>query len=62
MAKKRGRAVFAPGIVIEEINDIMREDNIFEQSEAFRKLVKYSREGREVGRILNLNWSKKKKW
>lgn len=60
MAKK-GRMVYVPSIVIEEVEDIKREDDIFQGVEAMRRLVKYARVGREVNRMRNLDWSRKVK-
>jgi len=58
---KRGTMKYVPVVVIEEVGDIMREDDIIQSSEAFRKLVKYARVGREVNRMWRLDFSRKQK-
>ena len=58
MAKK-GRMVYVPSIVIDEIEDIKQEEDIIIGSEAFRKLVKHARIGREVDRLRRLDFRKK---
>lgn len=60
MAKK-GRMRYVPPVVIDEIEDIKREDEIEKGSEAFHKMVKYARVGREVKRMATLDWRRKKK-
>lgn len=59
MAKK-GRMIYLPKQAIDEMEDIKREDNIFSSSEAFRKMVQYAEVGRELQRLKNLDWSRKK--
>ena len=56
---KRGKTAYIPKCVIEEIEDIKREDDLFSSGEAMRKLIKYARIGRETKRIMKLDWSKK---
>lgn len=60
MAKaKRGRMMYVPPVIIDEIDDIKREDGIQIGAEAQRKLVKYARVGREVNRLRRLDFSRK---
>jgi|2_EtaG_2_1085320.scaffolds.fasta_scaffold11055_3 hypothetical protein len=47
---------YLPSIVIIEMEDVKREDSIDSDAEAFKKMTKYARVGREVQRIKNLNW------
>lgn len=62
MGAKRGGMVYIPTVIIDEIEDIRREDRIESKSEAFKLMTKYARVGREVNRLkkLNYDWSKKK--
>jgi len=57
----KGRLKYVPKIVLIELDDIKREDDIFADAEAFRKIVKYARVGRELNRLKNVHydWSKK---
>ena len=55
---KRGRILWVPPVVIDEINDIIREDDLVSRAEAFRKLVKYTRVGREAKRLTRFDFSK----
>ena len=57
--KQTGRMIYLPQVVLDEMVDIKREDNIFSNSEAFKKMIQYARVGREANRIMNLDWSKK---
>lgn len=50
--------MWLPPVIIDEINDIQREEELTVKTEAMRKLVKYARVGREVNRMRRLNWSK----
>lgn len=59
MAKK-GSNKYVPRVALEEIRDVMRENDLNSQSEGWRKMVNYCQVGREIERIKNLNWSKKK--
>lgn len=56
---KRGRMQYVPVIILDEVDDIKREDDLESGTEAYRQLVKYARVGRELNRIKNLDWSKK---
>jgi len=53
---KKGRMKYVPPIVIDELEDIQREDKIGEDAQAFRELVGYARVGREMKRIMKLDW------
>lgn len=46
--------------VLEEAEDIMREDGVGSRSDALRELVKYARVGREAKRIMTLKWPKRR--
>jgi hypothetical protein len=63
--KKRGKITYVPYSVVDEVNDIAREDLIPEgkgkSAEAFRTMVKYSKVGREAKRLLTMDWSRKKR-
>jgi len=53
---KRGRNMYVPSIVIDEIEDIKIEEDIGAGAEAFRKLAKHARIGRELDRIRKLDF------
>ena len=57
---KKGRIVYVPPIIMDEIKDIKREDGIpncrNENSVAFRKMAEYTRVGREAKRMITLNF------
>lgn len=53
---KKGRMVYAPSVVIDEVEDVMRDHDIHRRDEAFRKMVEYSKVGREMERIMTLDW------
>lgn len=52
----RGRHAWLPSITIGEIEDIQREDEITDFSQACHELTKYARIGREVKRIMNFDF------
>ena len=52
-----GNRKYVPKIVIEEIDDIKRSERINKDCVAFRKMVEHSRIGREVERIMRLDFS-----
>jgi len=58
MVVKKGKVVYIPPVVIDELEDIKREDEIHTGSEAFKKMVKYARVGREVKRMATLDFSR----
>lgn len=58
---KRGRVMYVPSIVIEEVHNIKQEHNLDYGSEAFRKMAEYSVVGREVERLATFNFFPKKK-
>lgn len=60
MSSKSGRVMYIPLVVIDELEDLMREDEITTQVEGFHKLIKYTRVGREVNRMRTLDFSKKR--
>lgn len=51
MGKKNGRMIYVPHLVIEELETIKKDDEIIIGSDAFRKMVGYSRIGREMEKI-----------
>jgi len=55
MANK-GRMIYVPPIVLEEIFTIKQEEGIDKNSLAFDKMVKYSKVGREAKRIFTLRF------
>ena len=59
----RGRYKYIPSIVVEELEDIKMEDDILSDAEAFRKMAKHARIGREVERIakFRFDWKPAKK-
>ena len=58
---KRGKMTYVPPIIIDELEDIRREDCLINNADAFKELCKYARVGREAKRIITLDWSKAKK-
>ena len=60
MMKKKGRMIYLPPSILDEVEDIMREDKLKTRAEAFRMMYKYSRVGREAKRIYTLDWSRVK--
>lgn len=52
----KGKNKYLPSIVINELDDIKLEHNIKADSIAMGKMVKYTRVGRELERIKNLNF------
>ena len=57
----KGRIKYIPKIMLIELEDIKREDEISMDCEAFRKMVKYARLGRETRRFTDFgyDWSRK---
>ena len=53
--------MYVPPVVIDELKDISREDDLLFGAEAFRKMVKYTRVGREANRLCDFAypWDKK---
>jgi hypothetical protein len=45
---KRGRMIYVPVVVFDELDDIMHEEGLNRRAEAFDKLTTYSKLGREV--------------
>jgi len=56
--KKKGRKIYVPPLVLVEVEDIMREDEVNKRADAFNKFVEYARVGREIKRIAALDFSK----
>lgn len=54
MMIKRGKKIWIPAVVLDEISDIKQVDGIYSNAEAMRKMVKYTRVGREVNQMGNL--------
>ena len=52
---KKGRLVWAPQIVITELNDIKEELKIDKDGEAFKELARAARLGREASRLAKLD-------
>jgi len=57
----KGKNKYVPLFMLDEINDIKREKKLISDVEAMQKMVKYSRVSREMERLINLDWSKKRK-
>ena len=57
----RGRIKYIPKIMLIELEDIKREDEISMDCEAFRKMVSYARTGRETKRFMNFGYDWRKK-
>ena len=59
-SNKRGRVVYVPTVILDELKDIKREDMIpkckVDNSIAFRKMAEYTRVGREAKRVINLDF------
>jgi len=56
----KGRIVYVPSILMLEVEDIKREENIRKRAHAMRKLVEHARIGREIDRLVRLDWTRKK--
>jgi len=54
----KGRMKYLPSMVMEEIEQIKRENRIFKDNYAMIEMVKYARVGRELERIKNFNFAK----
>lgn len=54
---KRGRMIYVPHDVLDEIDQIMQHREIEQRAEAMNEMVKYSQVGREAERILKLDFS-----
>lgn len=63
MMAKRGKMGWLPKYLIDEAEQVMREDGINKRSYALEKVVKYAQVGREVNRLrqLGYDWTKKEK-
>lgn len=57
---KKGRMMYVPPIVIEELEDIMREDEIEGNADAMKLMTKYARTGRDIFRAAKLDFTKKR--
>lgn len=55
----KGRNKYVPRIVIEEVVDIREEHKIKTDAEAMREMANYSQVGREVERMMKLNFKHK---
>lgn len=56
--KPKGKHRWCPGSVIDELEDIKREDGLNKDNDAFNRMVKYTRVGRETKRLANFDFSK----
>lgn len=52
---KKGRQLYVPPIIIEEMEDIMRQENLTVKAEALRKVGLYAQMGRNIKTDLDLN-------
>lgn len=55
----RGKTKYFPSVVFEELEDLKTEHNINSDNEAIRKMVDYTRIGREVERIAKFKFGHK---
>lgn len=53
--------IWAPPVILDEIEDVKREDGIHGGSNAMKEIVKYARVGREVSRLVRLDFGRSKK-
>lgn len=60
MATKRGRVLYVPKVVVNEIDDIIREDKVKDKADAFRLMTRYARVGRSAFRLAKLDFTHKK--
>ena len=54
----KGRKGYLPAAIVDELEDIKRENRLKRDCSAMVELVKYARVGREVERIKKLNWKR----
>ena len=54
--KKKGRVVYVPPNVFDELDSIKRDESICSTADAFREMVKFSRVGREAKKIFTLRF------
>ena len=54
MAKK-GKMMYVPPVIIEELDNIMASEEITIKADAFRRLGKFARAGREIKQETNLS-------
>lgn len=62
MTCKKGRMLYVPPVVIDEVGDLMMEHGIMRRVEGFEKLADYARLGRETERLTTfkgLRWPTK---
>jgi hypothetical protein len=52
----KGRIVYVPPSVFDELGAIRNEDNLDCNADAFKEMAKYSRVGREAKKILRLRF------
>jgi len=52
----KGKMIYVPPSVMDEVRSIQKEDKEKQRADAFRKMVKYSKVGREAKRILRFRW------
>ena len=50
--------MWLPPVIIDEMDDIKREDDLIKNVEAFNKMVKYCRIGREMKRLTRFDFRK----
>lgn len=56
-----GHVIYAPELFINEVNDIKQENKLVTNNDALRKIVEYSKVGREAERIYHFNFFKKRR-
>lgn len=57
--RRKGCKKYIPPVVLDEIDDIMREDRVYKRADAFKELAKYARVGREMNRIMKWDFRRK---
>lgn len=53
----KGRMIYVPPLVLLEVEDIRKRDNIDTNAEAFNVFTNYARIGRAVQKIINLDFT-----
>jgi len=59
--KQKGQTGWYPWFLVDEIEDLKKEESINKNKDAMVHLVKYARVGRELNRIIKLDFTKSTK-
>jgi hypothetical protein len=57
--RKKGRTGWLPSMVLDELDDIKREEQLDNKGDAFKFMTKYCRMGREINRIRRFDFTGK---